>query len=127
MWGRSNTTAVLQAEVNLLRQENERLREQNKSLQEALIATTSPVAYQNQLAARLAAEEADDPERGEQKNEDAFLERYLREMEASTFKSPDEFISFINAKRPSPLQEKLEDAVARPPALNSSLHGNTES
>lgn len=128
MWGRASKSApVLEAKLELLQEENERLRQQVKELQEALVASTAPAAYQQRIATRWAEEEKNDPEVVDRKEETKFMEQYVGEMEGATFKNPDEFVSYLSRGGNRTLQDKLETAVTMAPPTAVSLHGNSES
>lgn len=100
-----------------LRTDREIFTKQIENLQDALIAIKSPEAYHDMRMDRLGMPDQLSPEeRAEAKQRTEIEQRWLRELEEDTFKSPDDII----------------DGLSRIVAVegiksSSSLHGNSES
>lgn len=131
-WGGKASAAELAAQVKIefLEKENERLHEQVRHLQDALVAATAPAAYQNTLAMRAAKEPADKTTEEERRDLMA-LRRYSEEMDRAitqgVFRSADEFIEFMRGGINPNLENQLEEAATAAPEPPGSLHGNNES
>ena len=130
MWGgkpsAEHLAALVKAEV--LERENERLREQVTKLQDALVAATSPLAYER-LIAEQARKQGPDPVNEELLRETQAVQRYIAELEdpSGIFRSPDEFISYFSSGMRPDLLKGLEEVVTTAPEPAGSLHGNPES
>jgi len=86
--------------VELLQEENDRLRAQVDRLQEALVAATAPKAYDsmqrdkaNQL--ELTPTPAQEKAQQERTEEQRFLKDYLENMEKPVFEDADDLVSSL--------------------------------
>jgi len=124
MFGKS--ADYYQAQADLLKEENERLRAQVRDLQEALVAATSPAKYQQMLAERWEEKQKDAPDFEERVKEREFHQKYIEQMENPTFSGVEEFRAYINRDQKELIAD-LEMTSTRAPKPPDSLHGNSES
>lgn len=114
--------------IEFLERDNKQLRDQVTKLQDALVATTAPAAYERLVADRAAKEPVDSMNDEMVKDAQA-MRQYISALEdpRGIFHSADEFISFFRGGMNPDLQRGLEDTATAAPDQPDSLHGNTES
>ena len=109
--------ARLEVRVEMLGDENERLRKQVGVLQDAMVSTLAPMAYADMKAEESALEDGvttkEEIER--RQKEQAFARQYAAQIEQPFFHDANDMI------------EKLTAIMGGPQAAAVSVHGNEES
>ena len=101
-WGNSNKDQLelvkAQVELEFLRKENESLKQQVEKLQDALVAASSPKAY-DQLQRDKALPETKEEMESRMKalKEHAYIASYLEEMEKPSFEDVDEMTNWLQS------------------------------
>lgn len=95
IWGKSGKTidpvAVLEAQVESLKEEITFLRKQNERLQEALVAKESPVAYRTMKEDEAALTNTAAPERLDPK----LITKFMAQREGALFGEVEDLISAL--------------------------------
>lgn len=117
-FGKKSNEAVLEAKIELYKEQIEDLKKQNKALMETLIAVKSPDAYKEMKADEIAlanfrSEDLEEAKKREIRHD--VQRKWLEGIEAPTFNSFDDFEAWLRAKNPS----MAEDVATKPLHLNS--------
>lgn len=105
--------AKAQVKCELYEEQIVNLNKQVERLQEALVASVAPRAY-DQIQMDKAEPSATDPKRAQKEEEDRVLKEYMEAVEGPTFKDADDLISSLGA------------LIGVNPGSDS-IHGNSES
>lgn len=96
----------LEKEIESLKEEVKRLQKSNESLQAALIAKESPIAYQDFVAPKIAV---DNEARDQFNKENQFLKRYASAIEGPLFESADEMLESLALAAGAPNMKAVHD------------------
>lgn len=102
-WGKDNNNEQLiraQVELEMLRKQNEQLSKQVEKLQDALVASSSPKAYdamQREKEFSLPETKEEMEQRLKNLKEAAYLSSYLEEMEKPLFDDANDMVELLQA------------------------------
>lgn len=111
------SVAKLESQVEFLSKENEHLKKQVETLQTALVAKVSPLAYSDMKADESAAEDNNLTSKNLEKweAEMEFGRKYVASIEKPLFDSAEDMI------------DKLTAVIGGPKVASESVHNNDES